>query len=469
MANSIVSERSKAVLPWILGVTIFMQMLETTILNTALPTMAKDLGESPLQMQSTIISYALTLAICTPLSGIISDKFGTKYTFIISLFVFTLGSLFCALSMNLTQLNLSRVLQGVGGALSIPVARLSIFKTYPKSDILRIMNYAITPALIGPMLGPILGGYLVQYLSWHWVFLINLPIGLICLSLAIFFMPDYKADNVKMDYVGYVLFAASISLLILGLQFISRQNNEVFSMMLLCLGLLLLVSYWIYAYYSTSPLYSVELFKIRTFVVGIFGGILARLGIASIPFVVPLLLQVGMGYTPELSGWMLVPLALANLINKPMVTTIMRWYGYKKVLIINTLLISILIMVMGFVAPHVHAAVLIALLFALGFCNSIQFSAMNTLTIADLTDDNVSSGNSLMLVVQQASLTLAIAFAAIFMNIFAHVPMAYFDHKTEPFQATMIIMGLFTLFSTLVFVILKGTDGDNMANRTIKR
>lgn len=211
-----------------------MQMLETTILNTALPTIAKDLNESPLQMQSAIISYALTLAVCTPLSGIISDKFGTKRTFVIAISVFTLGSLLCALSNSLFQLNLSRILQGVGGALSIPVARLSIFRTYPKSELLKIMNYAITPALIGPMVGPILGGYLVEYLSWHWVFLINIPIGIICLALALFHMPNYRAEKVTIDYLGYFLFAAAISLLILGLQFVSKQGNQLFSMVMLC-------------------------------------------------------------------------------------------------------------------------------------------------------------------------------------------------------------------------------------------
>lgn len=465
MGQTVVSEQTKKVLPWILGITIFMQMLETTILNTALPAIAKDLNESPLQMQAAIISYTLTLAICTPLSGIISDKFGTKHTFLISVFVFTLGSFLCALSMDLTQLTLSRILQGVGGAMSIPVARLSIFKTYPKSQILKIISYAVTPALIGPMLGPILGGYLVQYLSWHWIFLINIPIGVICIGLAFFYMPDYKADKVKVDFFGYAMFAVSISLLILGLEFIARRDNGLFSMVMLCFGVLLLVSYWIYAYYTESPLYSPSLFKIRTFVVGVFGGILARLGISCIPFVVPLLLQVGLGYSPEIAGWILVPLALANFINKPMVTTIMRWYGYKVVLIVNTLVISIIIIVMGFVAPNAHISVLIILLFMLGFCNSIQFSAMNTLTVADLTDDNVSSGNSLMVVFQQLSMTLAIAFAAIFMNVFADFPTAMFDQKTEPFQATMIVMGVFTFFATFIFVILHKTDGDNMANR----
>lgn len=230
----------------------------------------------------------------------------------------------------------------------------------------------------------------------------------------------------------------------------------------------MLVSYWIYAYHANYPIYSPSLFKIRTFIVGIFGGILARLGISSIPFIVPLLLQVGMGYSPKASGWFLMPLALANLMNKPMVTRIMGWFGYRMVLIVNTAMISLIIILMGFIANSTHISVIIVLLFILGFCNSIQFSAMNTLTVADLNDDNVSSGNSLMIVVQQLSFSLAIAFAAIFMNVFSHHPIVFFDERTEPFQATMIMMGIFTFVSTFIFVILKGTDGDNMANREKK-
>ncbi len=368
--------------------------------------------------------------------------------------------------MDLTQLTLSRILQGIGGAMSIPVARLSIFKTYPKTQILKVISYAVTPALIGPMLGPVLGGYLVQYLSWHWIFLINVPIGVICIVLAFFYMPDYKAEKVKIDFLGYIMFAVSIALLILGLEFIAHRENQLFSMAMLCLGAVLLMSYWIYAFYTESPLYSPSLFQIRTFVVGVFGGVLARLGISCIPFVIPLLLQVGVDYSPEIAGWVLVPLAFANLINKPMVTTIMRWYGYKSVLIINTLMISLIIIIIGFIAPVVHISVLMILLFILGFCNSIQFSAMNTLTVADLTDENVSSGNSLMVVFQQLSMTFAIAFAAIFMNTFVDFPMTIFSAQTEPFQATMIIMGLFTFFATFIFVILHKTDGDVMANRS---
>ena len=176
---------TKKILPFILATAIFMQMLDSTILNTSLPSIAKDLHESPLNMQNAIISYVLTLALFMPVSGFLADKFGTKKVFIFAIVVFSLGSLFCALSQNLTQLVISRVVQGIGGSLMTPVGRLALLKTYDKNELLRAMNYAIVPALIGPVLGPVVGGYMVDYLSWHWIFLINIPIGLIGIVLSL--------------------------------------------------------------------------------------------------------------------------------------------------------------------------------------------------------------------------------------------------------------------------------------------
>ncbi|HSF54379.1 MAG TPA: MFS transporter, partial [Algoriphagus sp.] len=193
MDEATLSPQIKRILPVILATAIFMQMLDSTILNTSLPAIASDLQESPLHMQNAIISYVLTVALLMPISGFLADKFGTKKIFILALALFALGSLFCSLSQNLTQLVLARVLQGVGGSLMTPVGRLTLIKTYPKNELVQAMNYAIVPALIGPVLGPLVGGYMVDYLSWHWIFLINLPIALIGILLSMRFLPNYQS------------------------------------------------------------------------------------------------------------------------------------------------------------------------------------------------------------------------------------------------------------------------------------
>lgn len=195
----------KRFLPFILATAIFMQMLDSTILNTSLPAIARDLNESPLDMQNAIISYVLTLALFMPVSGFLADKFGTKNVFITSLFIFSLGSLCCSLSQNLTQLVISRVIQGVGGSLMTPVGKLALIKAFNKNELLKAINYAIIPALIGPVLGPLVGGYLVDYLSWHWIFLINIPIGVLGIILGLKYMPNYKSPVFNFDLKGFLI------------------------------------------------------------------------------------------------------------------------------------------------------------------------------------------------------------------------------------------------------------------------
>jgi len=215
----------KKILPLILATAIFMQMLDSTILNTSLPSIAKDLHESPLNMQNAIISYVLTLAVFMPASGFLADRFGTKKVFIFSLVLFSLGSLFCSLSQNLTHLVISRVIQGVGGSLMTPVGKLALIKTFDKSELLKAMNFAIIPALIGPVLGPLVGGYMVDYLSWHWIFLINIPIGVLGILLGLKFMPNYKSDDVDFDLKGFLIFAAASLLLSVSLELFGDMQN----------------------------------------------------------------------------------------------------------------------------------------------------------------------------------------------------------------------------------------------------
>ena len=219
-SQKIFNSTTKKLLPFILATAIFMQMLDSTILNTSLKSIAEELNESPLHMQNAIISYVLTLAVFMPVSGYLADKFGTKKIFIFAVALFSLGSLFCALSQNLDQLVISRVVQGLGGSLMTPVGRLALIKTFDKTEILRAMNYAIVPALIGPVLGPLVGGYFVDYFSWHWIFLINIPIGMLGIILGLRFMPDYKSDNPEFDFKGFLIFASATLALSIALEWL---------------------------------------------------------------------------------------------------------------------------------------------------------------------------------------------------------------------------------------------------------
>ena len=287
----------------LLAIAIFMQMLDTTILNTALPTMALDLKESPLNMQSAIIAYALTLALLMPLSGYLADRFGTRHVFVAALGLFMLGSLMCAAAPNLPTLIIARVVQGLGGSMLTPIPRLTLMRVYEKSQLLNAINYAIMPALIGPILGPLVGGYLVEYASWHWIFLLNLPIGAIGIIAALKIMPNIKGEKGHFDIIGFLLFAAAACALSLSVEIVLHPNAILFSLLLAASGFAAFWLYWRHAAHDPAPLYAGNLFQVRTYRLGLSGNLASRLGISSVPFLLPLLFQVAFGFSASLSGW----------------------------------------------------------------------------------------------------------------------------------------------------------------------
>lgn len=464
-----ISERSKRVLPIIMAIAIFMQMLDTTILNTALPSIAMDLNESALNMQSVLISYTLVLALFAPISGVMADRFGTKRVFLLAILLFTSGSLFAALSPSLTYLLVARVIQGMGGALLSPVVRLALIKSYPKSDYLRVLNYAITPALIGPILGPVLGGYIVELASWHWIFLINLPIGLIVFLLSLKYMPDFRSKNVKFDGRGYLYFGSGVFLLTLGLEFLSRGDFPLISLLIMAAGAVLFIRYWHYAKIAAMPLFPWELFDIRTFRIGLRGNLVARFAISAMPFLLPLFLQVSLGYSPSEAGWMLVPMAVGGIFIKPQVTKIIHQLGYRPILIWNTILIAFSVMLVGILGEIIPKWGMVIQLFILGIFNSLQFSAMNSLTISKLRPHQQSSGNSLMVVNQQLAMTVGIAVAALLLNFYVAnnwiTPDAS-QYVGRAFQLTFVSVGFLTFLASFIFAKLHPKDGDELANRT---
>ncbi|HEY9237906.1 MAG TPA: multidrug transporter subunit MdtD, partial [Burkholderiaceae bacterium] len=400
-------------LPWVVAIAFFMQTLDGTILNTALPTMAKDLGESPLRMQSIVIAYMLTVALFIPASGWLADRFGTQRTFLAAIVLFSLGSLLCALSPTLPWLVASRVVQGVGGALLLPVGRLTILRAYPRSELLKVLSFVTIPGLVGPLLGPPLGGWLVEVASWHWVFLINLPVGLVGVFAALRYMPDLRgALGQKFDWAGFVLFSLGLVAVTLGLQGLGEHTiSAPVSILLVIGGLAAMTAYWVHAARAPTPLFSLTLFQIPTFSVGILGNLFARLGSGAMPFLTPLFLQIGLGYSPSAAGLTMVPTVLGAMLIKFVAERVIGRFGYRPVLVVNTLLLGAFIA--GFAAvdrdtPHAAILVYLALF---GICNSMQFTAMNTLTLGGLDDARASGGNSLLSVVMQLSMSLGVAAA----------------------------------------------------------
>ncbi|WP_202306449.1 multidrug transporter subunit MdtD [Dryocola clanedunensis] len=459
--------RSMAGLPWIAAMAFFMQALDATILNTALPAIAHSLGRSPLAMQSAIISYTLTVAMLIPVSGWLADRFGTRRVFMIAVSLFTLGSFACAMSGSLSQLVVFRVIQGIGGAMMMPVARLALIRAYPRSELLPVLNFVTMPGLVGPILGPLLGGVLVTWASWHWIFLINIPIGLLGLLYARKYMPNFTTPRRSFDMTGFLLFGLSLVLISSGMELFGERIVASYIGILIILGgLLLLMTYIWHARRHPTPLIALPMFKTRTFSVGIIGNLASRLGTGCVPFLMPLMLQVGFGYTALIAGCMMAPTAIGSLLAKSTVTQVLRWFGYRKTLVGVTMVIGLLIAQFSLQSPGMEVWMLILPLFILGMAMSTQFTAMNTITLADLTDENASSGNSVLAVTQQLSISLGVAVSAAVLRMYEGIDNF---NTVEQFHYTFLTMGAVTLVSALVFLLLRPKDGHNMIKERHKR
>lgn len=445
--------RSRALL-WLVAVGFFMQTLDSTIVNTALPSMARSLGESPLRMQSVVISYALTMAILIPASGWIADRVGVRRAYFGAIVVFALGSLACALSTSMTQLILSRVAQGAGGALLLPVGRLAVLRAYPREQFLGAMSFVAIPGLIGPLIGPTLGGLLAERAGWQWIFLINIPIGILGAAATLRYMPKASTHSqAPFDATGYLLIAVGMAAISVSLEGLGELGlQRVFVMLLLVFGLASLTAYWLHAARTPSPLFSPDLFHVRTYAIGLLGNLFARLGIAAMPFLVPLLLQVSLGFTPLQAGLTMIPVTVAALTMKRLVTPVITRFGYRNVLVTNTFLVGLAIASFALVTPDQPIWLRVMQLFALGAVNSLQFTAMNTVALKDLGAEAASSANSLLSVVQMLSMSLGVAAAAALMATFGDVFASSRDtHALRAFQATFVCVGAMTCASTWIF------------------
>lgn len=441
---------------WLVALGFFMQSLDSTIVNTALPSMAQNLGESPLQMQSVVVAYVLAVAAVIPVSGWIAERIGIRYAYLTAIVIFSIASLFCALSQSLDQLIAARVLQGVGGAMLLPVGRLAILKIVPRAQFLAAMSFITIPGLIGPLIGPALGGWLVQVATWHWIFLINLPIGIIGALLTLKVMPLLKNDSLpRFDLSGYILLVVGMVCLSLSLEGLSDKGNLGVMMILLMMGIAASVAYIFHASRQKKALFRADLFKNRCFSIGIIGNLFARLGGGSLPFLLPLLLQLALGYTPLQAGLMMMPLVLGAMTIKRTITPIIKRFGYRRVLVTNTLLVGLGIASFALTSGE-HATWLNVIhFFIFGMINSVQFTAMNTLTLKDLEPQHASSGNSLLSMIMMLSMSLGIATAAAILSGFT---VRFESNLLAAFQATFMCMGLMTMAAAWIFWQLEPDD-----------
>jgi EmrB/QacA subfamily drug resistance transporter len=459
------SEASKRLLPWLVAVAFFMESLDTTILNTAVPAISSALGVAPLSMKAVLASYTLSLAVFIPISGWMADRFGTRRVFASAIGLFTLGSFLCGISSNIHLLVACRILQGCGGAMMVPVGRLTLVRTFAKSDLLRAMSFVSIPALVAPMLGPIAGGLIVGYLHWRVIFFLNIPIGLVGLILVYLHLPDYReAETHPLDVVGFILFGSGVALLSYVLEIFGEHTLSAGAMSgLLVLSIALLAGYGIHGSSLPFPLLKLKLFSIRTFRAAVSGSFFTRLGIGGVPFLLPLLYQVGLGFTPIQSGLLIMPQAIASMSMKAMMPRILRRMGYRGVLISNTLTLGALLMVFATIGLRTPVWAIVLQAFLYGAFTSLQYTSMSTLVFADIAGEDASGASSIASTAQQMSISFGVAGAGLATAFFIPSTHSNPAEMIHGIHKALIALGILTVLSTIVFCGLKSGDGGDVS------
>jgi EmrB/QacA subfamily drug resistance transporter len=445
-----------------------MESLDTTILNTAVPAVSEALKVAPLSMKSVLASYTLSLAVFIPISGWMADRFGTRRLFASAIGLFTLGSFLCGISGNIHLLVACRILQGCGGAMMVPVGRLTLVRTFAKSELIRAMSFVAIPSLIGPMLGPIAGGFIVAHLHWSFIFFVNLPIGIAGLVLVYLHLPDYREQNTKpLDIVGFILFGSGIALLSYVLEIFGDHALSLGEIMgLLAISFMLIAGYGLHAARTAFPLLQLGLFHIRTFSAAVSGSFFTRLGIGGVPFLLPLLYQVGLGFTPIQSGLLIMPQAVAAMSVKFLMPQILNRVGYRGVLISNTVVLGLLLMGFATIGSGTPLWLIVLQAFCYGGFASLQYTSMNTLIYADIDEGKTSSASSIASTVQQMSISFGVAAAGLTTAYF--VPEQLRSNPAEMINGlheTFLVLGGFTVLSTVIFRRLKSGDGGNVSQQ----
>ena len=452
------SRKLRLLIPLVVAFAFLMEQLDSTIVTTAIPDMARSLGVTALQMNVTITAYILSLAAFMPVSGWIADRYGPRRVFASALLIFTVASALCGLAGSLPILVVMRVLQGFGGAMMTPVGRLVLIRAFPRNQLVTAMTYMTIPAVIGPVMGPLLGGYLTTYANWRWVFYVNVPIGLIGILLALRFVEDQRLPApARFDFVGFLLCGSGLGLLQFGLETIGRPFVPLpVVITALVASLLLLGSYVPYSKGRTYAALDLSLFAIRSFRVSTLAGGVSRIGVNAVPFMLPLLFQIGFGLSPATSGTLTFVASVGTLAIRPISASLLRWFGFRTLLMVNGVICAAMIASFALVEPTTPHWVIVLMVLVFGVVRSTQFMTSNTLTYADTPAEKLSRSTSLGGVIQQLTISFGISIAAALLGVIA-------GHGRPPdvhdFHVAFLLVALITLASAPGFLQLRREDG----------
>lgn len=458
--------RRSRLIPYVVACALFMENLDSTVLATALPEIARSLGESPLHLNLAITSYLLSLAIFIPVSGWIADRFGARRVFCAAIVVFTLASISCGFADSFWGLVLSRVVQGLGGAMMVPVGRLVLLRSVSKSELVGALALVTIPALIGPIIGPPLGGFITTYLSWRWIFWINVPIGVVGIALALTLIENLREENVPpFDWRGFALVGAGLAGVMMGFETIGRDLLPAPAVAaLIAAGVAALVLYVVHARRRAHPVLDLALLSTQTFRTAVLGGFLFRVGVGAIPFLLPLLLQVGFGMNPLQSGLLTFSAAVGAITMKFSAKRILRRFGFRTVLVVNALVSAASIAACALFETATPAAAIFAVLLIGGFFRSLEFTSINALAYSDVTRERMSRATSFASVGQQLSLSVGVGLGPLILHVVVGLRGGT-QAAAGDFAPAFLIVASISALAALVFWRLPADAGAEVSGR----
>lgn len=468
MNASVRAAVARNTVPLIVATALFMQTLDATVLSTALPAIARDFNANPIHLKLAVTTYLLTLAIFIPASSWVADRFGARNVFRVAMAVFALGSICCALSDGLVSLVASRALQGVGGAMMVPVGRIVVLRAIPKNELVGALAWLTIPALLGPVMGPPLGGFITTYFDWRYIFWINVPIAVLGMWLITRYIPQGEPqDPGEFDATGFLLLGPGLAAFLTGATVAGLGlMDPVTNVLVTGAGGLLIGLYVWHALRDTAPIIDLRLLAIPTFRASVLGGLVFRVGIGALPFLLPLLFQLGFGMTPFQSGLLTFASGAGALFMKLMAPGILRQFGYKRVLIANAVLASAFIAMPGLFTASTPWVLMAVLLLAGGFTRSLQFTSINSIAYADIGPDKLSRAAGFVAVLQELSGTIGVAVAALALE-----SMQSMDGRSavDASHFPIVFAGIAVLaaLSSLVFLRLPRDAGREMLTKEL--
>ncbi|HEY4297861.1 MAG TPA: DHA2 family efflux MFS transporter permease subunit [Paraburkholderia sp.] len=458
--------RAVSLLPYIVAATFFMEYLDTTVIATALPQMARSFGIGPNSLSLGMTAYMLALAIFIPASGWVADRCGSRTVFFGAIVTFTLASVLCGLSQNLDEFTAARLLQGIGGAMMVPVGRLIVVRSTDRSRLMHAISTITWPAIAAPVVGPPIGGFITTYASWRWIFLLNVPFGIAVLCAVATLVPNLRGDKPRpLDVVGLVLSGATLTALLYGAEVASQAgSNPWTAAAIFAAGVALGFVTFAHAKRHPHPLTDVSTLKIPTFSVTVVTGSVTRIGIGAVPYLMPLLFQIGFGLSAFKSGLLLLASALGNLGMKALTTRILQRWGFRLVSIVDVTIAAAATIACGLLTPDVPLAIVLIVVFIYGVTRSMQFSTLATLAYADVPQAQMSGASTLWSAAMQMTQGLGIAFGAVSLRA-----AAVFNGETsghvftlDDFRLAFLLAGVLTLVSVGGYVQMARNAGDNV-------